>query len=215
MDDERVITNESLDALLESAAPPTTDISPQLEDELARIVVRSRIDQREALSPRRGRVMATIAIASAVVVGGAGAAAAATVDEWAWWATNPTGTVSYTLPSGKVCEQRLGEINSSDPALTAAARDYVGSVDILTTFDVDEAFHAAKADAQRYAADAQGQVGDPFVMPTDDELYETAVFNGITTALTAEMQAEGFSAETIGNAGLELSGQSRCADASQ
>lgn len=215
MDDEQWIGEDSLDALLRNAAPETTQVNTEIEEELARIVVRSRVDTREARPPRRMRGVAAISFAAVVALGGAGAAAASTVDEWAWWAQDPTGTLTYTLPSGKECEQRLGDVNSTIPELTTAARDYLGSMDVFQAIDIDEEFALAKKEAQRYADNPAAQVGDPFVMPSDDELYETALFFGISKALTEEMERSGFSRRIIGDAGLELSGQNRCAEASE
>jgi hypothetical protein len=93
-----------LDDLLSSSRPPVTALTPDIEDELARMSVMSRTDNRKPRGHRHISRAAALGVCTALVLGGAGAAAAATFTGWPWWKQEPPAPFSYTLPSGAVCE---------------------------------------------------------------------------------------------------------------
>lgn len=121
-----------LDDLLDSSAPPTRSAR---ESDLSAMIAAARA---ELPKPRRRRVAVVSGVLAAVLVGGAGVAAAADVFDWAPWAQDPVGAVSFTMSNGFTCELRFSDYSGgSDPAFVAdvnrTLEDWYRATDVVGT----------------------------------------------------------------------------------
>ncbi|WP_409048711.1 hypothetical protein AB2L57_18275 (plasmid) [Microbacterium sp. HA-8] len=189
-----------LDDLLSSSKPPVSALTPDIEDELARMSVMALTDQRRPRGHRHISRAAAVGLCTALVLGGAGAAAAATLTGWPWWKQEPPAPFSYTLPSGAVCETRLvGNIQGPSPEISTATLAYLASVDIFEVLDVD-----AELTKLRESGQDQPRAGStvlegsrPNYFLEDAELspdreYQFAVENAIIPAVVLELKRQGF-----------------------
>jgi hypothetical protein len=201
--------NDDLDrALLE--ARPVRPTSAHLDAELKALVAATRPASRGTGAPHKRATIATLAVLGFAVFGGVGVAAAATVDSWAWWETGSDRILSYTLPTGAECEHHLGRVESADEELTAAAREILATADFEAMINLEAEYDRVLTDATRYASDPSAQVGDAYTIPSPEELYQTAMFQGIHESLTAELEERGFDRVRQGNAQISLSGHTEC-----
>lgn len=99
------MTRDPLDELLDRSAPyaPVTE-SESLTTAYEAMARDARV--RARMSRRRAHLAIGAGLA-VVLAGGATAAAAAGLFSWSVWATNPDITYSFTLPSGRQCEERI------------------------------------------------------------------------------------------------------------
>ncbi|PVW03005.1 hypothetical protein DEA06_14675 [Microbacterium sp. Gd 4-13] len=211
------VTDANFDRQLTDSAPPTTPLTPSIEDELARMSVHARTDHARSRNKRGvAAKAAAFAIAGVVVLGGAGAAAAATGGWWSsWWADEPDSVASYTLPSGAQCEHRVGGlmVGTKDEPIRVAAREWLASADL-------DAIIASRIDARVVEVRAdqllvEGPDGTtiPAVIDTrtDDSVYSRAVSEVIYGALTDSLERQGFDLEFGPNErGLEISAEISC-----
>lgn len=181
---------------------------------------------------RRRRLMAVVAVPAFLVAGGGAAAyAAVTIDwssywststttEWAEWAQSPDAVVTYTLPSGRNCELRLGEFAFSpaddrpadvpaDPRALSAAVDFVHSSLVVTDADVQKAVAENRSD-RNVIVDEDGDE-TPFGYGTGnddaDVEYDTAVPEAVWDAIDAHLSGMGLS-----STGLTYLSQQQCSD---
>ncbi|QGQ20356.1 hypothetical protein GC089_15615 [Cellulomonas sp. JZ18] len=200
---------DALDDLLDASAPAVAPVSARLRDELATMVQEARHDARPSAVVRRLPRAVAVTGAVALLAGGAGAAAA-TSDLWSPWARTPAATYTYTLPSGAVCEERIGNFVAQDAAATRAAQEWLASVDVLAVADVEGVYARMKADLDVVALDAQGrEVPGHYGTPhwNADRHYSMAVHRAVGEAIDAELVRQGFDLEQVQ---MERSGQISC-----
>jgi hypothetical protein len=207
--------DETLDRMLAASGPRVTELTPAVEDELARMTVAARTDTAPSRgkSRRAGRV-AAVGVAAALLLGGAGAAAAATGGFTSWWADEPAATYEFTLPSGARCEARWGNITAGtkdEPIAEAARRWYAtADVDALVAAGIDAQVALVRAD-DFATMDDEGHVVSTEDTRTDDSVYVRAVSELLYYALTADLERQGFDLEfEEGDWGLRTSGEMNC-----
>ncbi len=199
---------DALDDLLDASAPAVPPVSARLRGELAAMALEARHDARPTAVARRIPRGVAAAGAVALLAGGAGAAAAS--DLWSPWARTPAATYTYTLPSGAVCEERIGNFIARDAAATQAAQEWLAGVDALAVADVEGVYARMKAETDVVALDAQGRevpghYGTPYW--NADLHYSMAVGVAVGEAVDAELVRQGFDLEQVQ---MERSGQISC-----
>ncbi|WP_148076640.1 hypothetical protein [Cellulomonas sp. PhB150] len=177
-----------LDSMLIAVGPRTSSPSPARAAALAELI---RTTRHESQRPAHGRRRASaVALAGALVVLG-GAAAAAATDVWhAPWMARPAVEVQYTVAStGERCALTFGDLEG-EPDAVAAAKTYLGGIDVLSNADVDGALAAIRGDgAFSDSVSSAGRLGS--------EEYSVAVSYAIAELLDAEMLHEGFGAHAV------------------
>jgi hypothetical protein len=214
----------SLDDLLNDSAPDTSRSTEPLTAALDDLVVATRdaarSDARTSVARNRRPRRAILAASAATVVllgGGAAAAASGSIfGNWiAPWADDPTGTLSFTLPSGGVCEQRIGDLKVANPEANAMIHDWLNDHTLTEIADIDAAIAATRAEGpQTWQFD-----GDTGVRPDLTFGYGTAHYDADYEYVTAMQQAtfdavhtklldEGYTA--YADYELSYSGELRC-----
>lgn len=183
----------------------------------------------------RRRLVATMIAVPMFLIAGSGAAyAATTIDwsfywenttttEWTGWAENPDATVSYTLPSARSCELRLGEFAFSpaedrpadvlaDPRVATAATDFARSSLMITDADVQKVIAENRSDYNSAIGDDGTET--PFGYGTAnydaDVEYDTAVLEAVHDAINTHLATLG-----IPSTGLTYNGQQQCTGTDQ
>ncbi|WP_166880088.1 hypothetical protein [Salinibacterium sp. ZJ450] len=202
--------DDTLDALLTETAPYRHEPNPGILDELPSMVVGAEREARPLGVLRRMPRLAVAGVAAVLVLGGAGAAAAATFAGWSPWAQTPDAVYTYTLPSGAVCENRLGDVRGQDPAITEAIRTFVGGVDILAVADIDAALELMREQGttQHLENGTEEPGGYGTVHYNADVEYNLAVNQAVSAVITNELLRQGFDLET--DTGLSYAGESHC-----
>ena len=172
-------------------AAPTAEV-PELADMIA-----SARDEVGAARTRRLRPVVAIGLATVVALGGAGTAAA--VGEWSPWAQHPDIVFTFTMPSGEVCEQRMGNIQGADPEAVASLQDYVDRVDVFALADIDAAIAEIRADTNVTVlpdgTEAPAGYGTPYY---DADLeYHLAVHRAVNEVLTDELERRDFPPDAV------------------
>lgn len=189
-------SHDPLDDLLDEAGPVTTRVTHAIEDELARMSVAARTDERPARAARGVTRAAVFGVATVVLLGGAGAAAASTWGLLPWWQQEVPGSFSVTLPSGVECEfEFIGNLQGPTPVISEETAEYLRSVDIASVIDVD-----AEIRQQRAAPPSVARINGEDVPvgygtenhPSPDVEYYLAVPAAVTTAVAAELQRDGY-----------------------
>ncbi|WP_062135840.1 hypothetical protein [Demequina aestuarii] len=135
--------DHELDAKLNASVPVTTHRTRERDDALRAMVAATRPKRR--LRPRMG-----VAIAGGIALVGAGGVAAADALGWtSWWADDAVNEVTYTLPSGAVCEGILGNFRGTSEEVEAA-EEFMAQPDLFDSVDVET--HYADARAANYVA---------------------------------------------------------------
>jgi hypothetical protein len=202
---------DRLEALLSESAP--RDERELSGGRIEAMIARSRTDARAAgrLGWLRNPRVAIAGAAAIVLFGGAGAAAAATYDDWAPWAQDPDLAYTYTLPSGAECEQRLGEVYSGDPELTAAVRDIMRNGDVVARADIDKWIGEIRAGKNTRVLDDGTEVpaGYGTAYYSADQEYDSAMSQAISEVIGDDLRDRGFN-EDPGADNLQWSGQGYC-----
>jgi hypothetical protein len=136
------------------------------------------------LHGHRAAVVAGVAV---LAVTGAGAAAAVAQH---WAPGEPVGVFTYPLPSGAVCEERVGDLDA-EPAVVDAAVAFFASHDVLAEADVAGEIARMRADDDLEHVLADGSVvsavyGTSYYYSPDLE-YQLAVTRSVNDLLTAEL----------------------------
>jgi hypothetical protein len=208
--------SDELERMLSTSAPRTTTVNEALEDELARMSVRARIDHAPATRRRVAGRVAAGAIAVAVVLGGAGAAAAATGGWWSsWWANEPDAVVHYALPSGAQCEYRMGGlmVRTADEPVRLAAREWFATADLdaIIARGIDARVDRVRADDVLIDGPDGTLISAEVDPRTEDSVYTRAVGELVHEAMTDALTAQGFDMEWApGENGLTIAGELNC-----
>lgn len=136
------MTRDPLDELLDRSAP----YAPEVVSESVTTVYQAMAQDARAQvrRPRRRSHFAISAGLTVVLAGGVTAAAAAGLFSWSGWASDPDITYSFTLPSGRQCEERIlvndnataGDGLRTPSAGGAALKDWADSADFDSLIDV-------------------------------------------------------------------------------
>ncbi|TDE94890.1 hypothetical protein EXU48_08880 [Occultella glacieicola] len=211
MTSPRQTDDDHLDALLNASSPPAPLAGAATETDLATLVAEART---AAIPPRPGRTRRHLtAVSAAVVLGlaGAGAAAATVTDaDWLPWAQEADVIFTYTLPSGAVCEERIGDVGSSgDPEAVEATREFFRDNDVLALADVDAMIaQIRQEDASGGEDGTEVSADDPDAQPMSADMeYGLALGRAISDLVTAELRSQGFDTDA---AGVSYSGQAWC-----
>lgn len=210
---------------LASTRPPTPLADRATNDELVLVIERARVTaagppaeasagapvvalrDRPAAGRRR---TATIATAAVLAVGGMSAAAATVASDWAPWAQQPDHTLTYTLPSGAQCEQRIGGMTGDDPAVIAAAKEFARTHDLMSLADIDGVIARFRTgnhvNVDENGIEYPAPYGTPRYFNPDAE-YQVAVSQALNELIGAELDRQGFDA---GEAGFSFLGEARC-----
>ena len=197
----------SLDDLLNDSAPDTGRTTEPMTAALDDLVMAARGaaqgGPRTSVARNRRRRRAMLAAsATAVVILGGGAAAAVSgsiFGKWdAPWANDPTGTFSFTLPSGGVCEQRIGDLKVADPRADEMIHDWLADHTLNEIADIDAAITATRAEGpQRWQNGGLDRSSD-IVFGYDtanydaDFEYVTAMHQATFDAVHAKLLDEGY-----------------------
>ncbi|MFI2752587.1 hypothetical protein ACGIF2_04040 [Cellulomonas sp. P22] len=196
-----------LDGLLDRSAPPTMLAAQADGQALHQMALAARGEARPVRWPRTARRTAGFAAALGLGLGGVGVAAAAVtgVDlPWSPWAQEPDATLTYTLPSGAVCEQRLGNVESSDQARVEALQEYVSTHDVLALADVDGAITQMRTEERTFEGHRAEYPSEYY--PSPDSEYQQAVSQAVAHLVFGELERRGFGPDTD----LSLMGEAHC-----
>lgn len=184
----------SLDERLARSAPSGTPATPELEEELSQLSVRTREEARGRRRAGRFRLSrgAAIGIAALVLLGG-GAAAVAVVEVRSYWASIdavPHAHYSFDLPSGAECEVELRMMSLGPPGV-----ENVG--DFSMTDEQEEFVQEMYSDAQSRVDDfvTTGEFQDQFEaqkeFPTDGKWTDDAAyFHAVDRMLSDQLHNE-------------------------
>jgi len=131
----------------------------------------------------------------AVVLVGGGAAAAAEIANWnAPWAGQPDGSLSFQLPSGGTCEQRLGDLHIKNDEAEESIRSWLAGQPVAEVLDVDAAIARSRAEgpSTHVVGDQEFTVGYGTENYDADYEYVQAVWRAEMDAITAKLRQEGF-----------------------
>jgi hypothetical protein len=135
-----------------------------------------------------------VGTATAVLVSLGGAAAAAGGLWTSPWAEHPITSITYTLPSGTTCAQRIGDLHIADPRAQALIRDWLASAPLDDLIDVPSALAQIRSEPDTWTRN-DGQavpVGYGTRHYDPDYEYDTAVWQAISTAISAKLTDTGF-----------------------
>jgi hypothetical protein len=203
--------DDLLDTVLRASAPPTPGVDARTDRELAELVADARRAARPGRSRRTKRHV--VAASAAILFGLAGAStAAATVSgvDWLPWAEDPDAIFTYTLPSGAVCEERIGEVSAADARITEATREYFRNNDVLALVDVDAMIAQMRTEDDTPAGaggvELPAAYPDEQPMPADLE-YSLALQRAVGGLVSAELERQGFDLDA---AEVGWGGQASC-----
>ena len=189
---------DSFDDRLALSAPPTA-VPDDLDTFLVPMVAEARLDARSTTPPRALRRVVGVGAVVLLGLGGVGAAAASTWGGWEpWWTDDANGTFSYTLPSGAVCEELLGNIQGLDPAADEAIRGWFDQTDVVAQAEVEAEIQRMREDPDSTLVLADGtkvdsSYGTDYYHSADEE-YQLAMSRAVGNLMTAELARLGLDA---------------------
>jgi hypothetical protein len=199
---------QELDDILDASAPPLHDVSPaELDAAVAELVDRSRGAGRPK---RRRRTFVVGATAAFLAVGGAAAAATA-IGGWANpWSAEPEAAMSFVLPSGTRCEERIGDLQVADPQANTMIHAWLAGHTLEEVADVDAALVALRANGDVWQRDDGTTVRAGYGTPYYDADYEyaAAVSRAIATTVADKLADAGYPADID----YRWGGEVRCED---
>lgn len=181
---------DPLDDLLDASSPATSRPSSVVDDEVVRMIVGAEREARPAGVLRHLPRPAAAGVALAIVLGGAGAAAA--TGTWSPWAQAPDGVLTYTLPSGAQCEQRLGDVRGGRGEVV---REFLRTTDLqaLVSEGVDDAIAEIRTEENSFVH--PDGTREPAGYGTErynaDQEYQSAVWRVINEAVSEELDRSG------------------------
>lgn len=184
-----------LDDILDASAPPLRDVPAA---ELSAAVTDLAGRSRDAGRPRRRRGTLVVGATAAFLAVGGAAAAATAIAGWANpWAAKPEAALSYVLPSGTRCEERIGGLEVDDPAANTMIHDWLADHTLDEVADVDAALAAVRAKGDTWFRNDGTTVKAGYGTPYYDADYEytAAVSNAIATAVTDKLAEAGYPAD--------------------
>jgi hypothetical protein len=210
MSETRFSTDPELDATLDASRPRTPLADGASDTDVDHLVTVARGEARRGVRHRLPRRGAGVAAVVALGLAGAGVAAAAvTTDDWKWWVQDPDLAFSYTLPSGVMCDDRIGNVWGADPEAVEGAKEFLRDKDVLAMADVENEIEWMRSDREVYGLDQDGNevrahYGTPHYKTADQE-YVLAVSSAVGKVFEAEIEAR-----DSGAAVESYSGQANC-----
>jgi hypothetical protein len=184
-----------LDDLLDTSVPALPDVpAAELSAAVADLVGRTRGGGRAARPQRRRRTIVAGATVAFLAVGGAAAAATA-IGGWVNpWAAKPQAALSFVLPSGTRCEERIGDLHIDDPEANAMIHHWLAGHTLDQVADVDAALVAVRAKGDTWHRKDGTKVEVGYGTPYYDADYEyaAAVSRAIATAVTGKLAEAGY-----------------------
>ena len=202
---------DELDRVLRRLAASTTQITPAVEDELASLTIATRRAASPDARKRAWRLSLTAGI-PVVAVFGIGAAAMAT-GLWEPWAQTPDGTYTYTLPSGVICEERVGDLHSENPDIQRAVQEIFATTDIVAESDVAARYERLLAEDStlEYAQATIEGSSSPGYSTIEDVIYGMAVRGAVLYTVDEELVERGFDLSDERNM-MSARGQALCGE---
>lgn len=200
--------HDPLDRLLNESSPKTTALNSGLDDALVRMALAAKCHP-EARVRRRFRKPATIALAAALVFGGAGVAAAAGGWQWHPWAETPDAVFMVSYPSGAQCEYRLGAVSGATKEELEAIRSFAAQRDLPALANVGSYIADARADGQwiHDENDVLQPSGPGTALYDADWEYQQAFGHAINALIRQHLTDDGIpSATTGGGIGYQMQG---------
>lgn len=198
----------SLDNLLSNSAPDLGEDGEPITAALDGLVASTRTAARTAsrtrgTRDRRPRHTILAASATAAVLVGGGAAAAVTTSSFGnWiapWTADPTGTLTFALPSGGVCEQRIGDLKVANPQAEEMIHTWLADHTLAEIADIDAAIEADRAagpETWTFDGDTGHRPDVVYGYGTAnydaDYEYTNAVYQAETEAILAKLADEGY-----------------------
>lgn len=189
-------TSDHLDDLLDQSAPRTTVMTESVADELTRLRVATSVETASVTVRRPWRRPVIAGLASVLLLGGAATATAAVTNSWVPWAQTPVASMTYTLPSGVECEERIGNVLGHDPRAVDVVENFYRTTDIgslLTEEKIASTIEWIRQDSN-IAVNADGSTepaGYGTVHYNADEEYQQAVSMIVTAAVSTELADQG------------------------
>ncbi|MGH3510424.1 MAG: hypothetical protein ACRDPI_09370 [Nocardioidaceae bacterium] len=180
-----------IDELLDSSAPGLCEPA-ETHEAVVGLVVAAR---RAARPVRRRRRQAVLVGTTAALLTAGGTAVATTHSIWAApWADHPLTSITYTLPSGGTCEQRIGNLKIADPAAQTLIQDWLGKHPITQIADVTAAIKEIRSEPNTWVENDGTSIraGYGTAHYDADYEYDTAVWRALSIAVSAKLQSAGF-----------------------
>ena len=208
--------DDDLDRALRRAGDLIATRTPELENELATLVVAAR--PRHSSARLRGpKRIGTIAAAGAVAVLLAGGAAAAASGVWKPWAETPDGSFTYTLPSGIECEERVAVTEVENAEVRAAVQSILQTEDVVAAAEPGAADWESRLRAEGGALDIAHtwvETGRTTLPTADDVIAQMAYSRAVNDVLTAELDERGLDTDASRN-WIASRGQAVCTEGTQ
>lgn len=179
------------DDLLDRTAPVLPE-TPAIREDVAELVEATR---RATARRRRARTRLAIGSATAVLVGISGAAAAAAGGIWTGpWEDHPITSITYTLPSGTTCSQKIGNLHIANPQAQTLIRDWLASRPLSELIDVQAAITQLRSGDETWDSESGHtvKVGYGTAHYDPDYEYDTAVWQAVNAALRARLRDAGY-----------------------
>ena len=183
MDDIRPLLDDDIDLVLSRSAPITPLALAVRDDELQIAAAGARLEAARRHRHRRTPRVAAFTAVAVLMLGGAGVAVAATNESWPAWAASPDLTLAVTLPSGVVCDYRIGNLEGAAPDISRAAHDILAAMSVPTTDQVDDAVVAIHGESLAESPASKR-----------DDRYELGVIQALAAELDQALQEQGFDA---------------------
>ncbi|PPF69109.1 hypothetical protein C5C46_13600 [Rathayibacter sp. AY1E6] len=201
---------DPLDVLLDESSPRTSTVTDDVAVELAEL---QQLAAAEARVSRHRWVRPAVAgVASLVLLGGMATAAAAATGAWSPWAETPDASITYSLPSGVQCEERMGDVQGTDPAAVAVVENFYQTTDIdalLSDGALQETIAQLRTEDRSFinADGSRTPAGYGTEFYNADREYSTAVGRIISNALDAELAAQNVDVDA---ANISIAGEAHC-----
>lgn len=181
--DGTAYSDEELSRVLDASAPAVVPHSDELVSDLDRAVSEARVHVlSDRVRVRGGARRGLVALGLAVLLVGGGATAAVATGGFSWlpWAQNPDVAYSFTLPSGRACEERVvlerTWFGGDWEAFVDSAKNLV-----VSSAEVDRTLAEIRVPGTAIMVlDARGELvspgesGNSFAQATDDDWYVQA-----------------------------------------
>ncbi|MCW2856169.1 MAG: hypothetical protein JWR52_1784 [Marmoricola sp.] len=151
---------------------------------------------RRVALPRRkkSRRAVLIGTSTTMLVACGTAVAAATIGGWhAPWADRPLGSITFELPSGGQCEQRIGDLHVGNAKAQSIVQSWLSGHPLSQVVDADASLRTIRSSKQMWDKDGiEIPVGYGTKHYDADYEYVDAVMQALSGAINAKLAEEGF-----------------------
>ncbi|MGM7665956.1 hypothetical protein [Microbacterium sp. A93] len=173
------MATDPIDALLDTSAPARQEIATA---DVRGMIMDARAHAQPS-QPRAKKAALVTGVLALLMAGGAGVAVATDLFPWTAAQQDPYVSVSYTLPSGLSCEQRLFLLDADDPAAAEWLKDFAAENDLFALSNVDGYLGRMKTWEQP--------------QPTGDAGYWAAVSGAVWETVLIEAERAGFASDAL------------------